>query len=71
MNSRLTCTFESTLKRRQLVNHEDLKELIGRHEAQFNSLGEDLKGIAMRRDRLAVQRRMGIDRRTASPSSGV
>jgi hypothetical protein len=32
-------------RRRSSRRHDDLKELIGRHEAQFHNLREDLKGI--------------------------
>jgi hypothetical protein len=34
------------------VNNDDLKELIGRHMAQFENLREDLKGMTTRLGRL-------------------
>lgn len=37
---------------REFVNHDDLKALVVRHEAQFDNLREDLKGITSRLDRL-------------------
>jgi predicted nuclease with TOPRIM domain len=41
---------------KEFVNHDDLKELVGRHEAQFDNLREDLKGITTRLDRLLESR---------------
>ncbi len=37
---------------KEFVNHDDLNALVVRHEAQFDNLREDLKGIASRLDRL-------------------
>lgn len=37
---------------KEFVNHTDLTALVVRHEAQFDNLREDLKGIASRLDRL-------------------
>jgi hypothetical protein len=41
---------------KEFVNHDDLKELVGRHQAQFDNLREDLKGITTRLDRLLESR---------------
>jgi polysaccharide pyruvyl transferase WcaK-like protein len=41
---------------KEFVNHDDLKELVVRHEAQFDNLREDLKGITSRLDRLLESR---------------
>ncbi len=41
---------------REFVNHDDLKEHVVRHEAQFDNLREDLKGITSRLDRLLESR---------------
>jgi hypothetical protein len=41
---------------REFVNHDDLKEHAIRHEAQFDDLREDLKGITTRLDRLLESR---------------
>ena len=38
------------------VNHDDLNALVVRHEAQFDNLREDLKGITSRLDRLLETR---------------
>ncbi len=41
---------------REFVNHDDLKQLTLRHEAQFDDLRQDLKGITSRLDRLLESR---------------
>ncbi|OYU91885.1 MAG: hypothetical protein CFE29_03275 [Bradyrhizobiaceae bacterium PARB1] len=41
---------------KEFVNHDDLKEHVERHEAQFDNLREDLKGITTRLDRLLESR---------------
>lgn len=41
---------------KEFVNHDDLREHIVRHEAQFVDLREDLKGITSRLDRLLESR---------------
>jgi hypothetical protein len=42
---------------KEFVNHDDLKQLTLRHEAQFDDLREDLKGITQRLDRLLDNRK--------------
>lgn len=44
-------TFQRYVEK-EFVNHTDLTALVVRHEAQFDNLREDLKGIASRLDRL-------------------
>lgn len=41
---------------KEFVNHDDLKEHVVRHEAQFDNLREDLRGITTRLDRLLESR---------------
>jgi hypothetical protein len=41
---------------KEFVNHGDLNTLVDRHEAQFENLREDLKGITKRLDRLLETR---------------
>lgn len=41
---------------REFVNHDDLRQLSERHEAQFTDLRSDLKGITQRLDRLLENR---------------
>jgi hypothetical protein len=41
---------------KEFVNHDDLKQLTLRHEAQFDDLRQDLKGITSRLDRLLESR---------------
>jgi hypothetical protein len=41
---------------KEFVNHDDLKQLTLRHEAQFDDLRQDLKGITTRLDRLLESR---------------
>jgi predicted nuclease with TOPRIM domain len=41
---------------KEFVNRDDLKEHVERHEAQFDNLREDLKGITTRVDRLLESR---------------
>ncbi len=47
---------DSRIYAENFVNHDDLEELVGRHEAQFDNLREDLKGITTRLDRLLESR---------------
>ncbi|WP_299720456.1 hypothetical protein [Tardiphaga sp.] len=42
---------------KEFVNHADLAQLSIRHEAQFDDLREDLKGITQRLDRLLDSRK--------------
>ncbi|MCW2783321.1 MAG: hypothetical protein JWR35_3770 [Marmoricola sp.] len=42
---------------KEFVNHGDLAQLSIRHEAQFDDLREDLKGITARLDRLLDNRK--------------
>jgi hypothetical protein len=41
---------------KEFVNHDNLREHVERHEAQFDNLREDLKGITSRLDRLLESR---------------
>jgi hypothetical protein len=41
---------------KEFVNHKDLEQLTLRHEAQFDDLRQDLKGITSRLDRLLESR---------------
>lgn len=41
---------------KEFVNHKDLEQLSVRHEAQFDDLRQDLKGITSRLDRLLESR---------------
>lgn len=41
---------------KEFVNHDDLRDHVERHEAQFDNLREDLKGITSRLDRLLESR---------------
>jgi hypothetical protein len=44
---------------KEFANHGDLSQLSLRHEAQFDDLREDLKGITSRLDRLLDNRKPG------------
>jgi hypothetical protein len=48
-------TFQRYVEK-EFVNQNDLKDMVVRHEAQFDGLREDLKGITSRLDRLLETR---------------
>ena len=49
---------------KEFVNHGDLRAMVERHEAQFDNLREDLKGITTRLDRLLESRLPPAQQRT-------